>query len=45
VETVKGAGGGVKFGPVDIPAGRFAVVNDPHGAVFAVIQMPEEAAA
>jgi uncharacterized protein len=41
LETINGAGGGVKFGPVDIPAGRFAVVNDPHGAVFAVIQMPE----
>lgn len=45
LETIEGAGGGVKFGPVDIPAGRFAVVNDPHGAVFAVIKMPEEAAA
>jgi predicted enzyme related to lactoylglutathione lyase len=45
VETVKAAGGDVRFGPIDIPAGRFAVVGDPHGAVFAVIQMPEEAAA
>jgi predicted enzyme related to lactoylglutathione lyase len=45
LETVKGAGGGVAFGPVDIPAGRFAVVHDPHGAMFSVIQMPEEAAA
>lgn len=45
LETIKGAGGGVNFGPVDIPAGRFAVVHDPQGAVFAVIQMPEEAAA
>lgn len=41
LETIKGAGGDVNFGPVDIPAGRFAVVHDPHGAVFAVIQMPE----
>ena len=41
VETVKGSGGDVRFGPIDIPAGRFAVVADPAGAVFAVIQMPE----
>jgi hypothetical protein len=45
VEKVRSSGGDVPFGPVDIPAGRFAVVKDPHGAVFAVIQMPEEAAA
>jgi hypothetical protein len=44
LETVKGAGGGVAFGPVDIPAGRFAVVHDPHGAMFSVIQMPNGAA-
>ena len=45
LETVKSSGGGVAFGPIDIPAGRFAVVRDPHGAAFAVIQMPEEPAA
>lgn len=45
VETVKSEGGSVNFGPIDIPAGRFAIVADPFGAVFAVIQMPEEAAA
>jgi uncharacterized protein len=45
LETVKGSGGEVAMGPVDIPAGRFAVVKDPAGAAFAVIQMPEEAAA
>lgn len=45
VETVKSSGGDVRFGPIDIPAGRFAVVGDPQGAVFAVIQRPEEAAA
>lgn len=45
LETVSSSGGGVAFGPIDIPAGRFAVVHDPHGAMFAVIQMPEEAAA
>jgi hypothetical protein len=45
LETVKASGGGVSFGPIDIPAGRFAIVTDPHGAAFAVIQMPDEAAA
>ena len=30
------------FGPMDIPAGRFAMVTDPHGAAFAVMQ-PSEA--
>ncbi len=45
LETVKSSGGGVAFGPIDIPAGRFAVVHDPHGAMFAVIRLPEEAAA
>jgi predicted enzyme related to lactoylglutathione lyase len=44
LETVKSSGGAVSFGPVDIPAGRFAIVTDPHGAAFAVIQMPDEAA-
>jgi predicted enzyme related to lactoylglutathione lyase len=40
LETVKSGGGDVRFGPIDIPAGRFAVAADPFGAVFAVIQMP-----
>jgi uncharacterized protein len=41
LETVKSSGGGVSFGPIDIPAGRFAIVTDPHGAAFAVIQSPD----
>jgi uncharacterized protein len=45
VETIKSSGGGVSFGPIDIPAGRFAIVTDPHGATFAVIQQPDGAAA
>jgi predicted enzyme related to lactoylglutathione lyase len=45
VETAKSSGGGIAFGPIDIPAGRFAIVTDPHGAAFAVIQQPDEAAA
>jgi uncharacterized protein len=39
VEKVKELGGGVAFGPIDIMAGRFAVVHDPQGAMFAVIKM------
>jgi uncharacterized protein len=42
VETVKSSGGSVSFGPVDIPAGRFAMAADPPGAAFAVIQSPED---
>ena len=41
VEKVKSSGGNIAFGPIDIPAGRFAVVTDPFGAAFSVIQMPE----
>lgn len=42
VEKVNAGGGEVRFGPVDIPVGRFAVVADPAGAVFAVMQPTEE---
>lgn len=42
VETVKAGGGGVRFGPIDIPVGRFAVLADPAGAVFAVMQPTQE---
>jgi uncharacterized protein len=40
VAKVKAAGGEVRFGPVDIDAGRFAVVTEPEAepGVFAVIQ-------
>lgn len=43
VEKVKAAGGDVKFGPVTIDAGRFAVVGEPNAptGVFAVIALPE----
>jgi hypothetical protein len=42
-EKVKAAGGDVKFGPVTIDAGRFAVVSEPNApmAVFAVIALPQ----
>lgn len=36
-------GGGLMMGPVDIPVGRFAILTDPHGAVFAVIALSEGA--
>ncbi|HEX3240324.1 MAG TPA: VOC family protein [Solirubrobacterales bacterium] len=42
VETIKAGGGDVRFGPIDIPVGRFAVVADPFGAVFAIMQPSEE---
>lgn len=42
VRKIEEQGGGVLFGPMDIPAGRFAVVRDPQGAFFAVMQ-PSEA--
>jgi hypothetical protein len=43
VAKVKAAGGDVRFGPVDIPAGRFAVVKEPNAdpGVFAVIKLPD----
>jgi uncharacterized protein len=33
------SGGGVTVPPTDIPAGRFAVLSDPQGAMFGVIQL------
>ncbi len=37
------SGGATIVEPIDIPAGRFAVLKDPHGATFAVIALSEEA--
>jgi hypothetical protein len=42
VATAKDNGGEVAFGPVDIPVGRFAMVQDPHGATFAVMAPTDE---
>ncbi len=42
VEKVRSGGGDVRMEPMDIPIGRFAVVADPFGAVFAVMQPSEE---
>jgi hypothetical protein len=38
-------GGSLKVAPTDIPnVGRFSVIQDPQGAVFAVIQLTAGAA-
>jgi predicted enzyme related to lactoylglutathione lyase len=42
VEEATGAGGTLFAGPMDVPAGRFAVVGDPHGAAFAVFDGPTD---
>jgi predicted enzyme related to lactoylglutathione lyase len=42
LEKVTGGGGDVRNGPIEIPIGRFAVVADQFGAVFAVMQRNEE---
>ena len=41
-EAAKANGGEVTFGPIDIPVGRFAMIQDPHGANFAVMAPTEE---
>jgi hypothetical protein len=43
IEQAKQRGGSAMVEPVDIPAGRFAILTDPHGASFAVIALSEEA--
>ena len=43
VEQIKAGGGAVHFGPVDLPAGRFAMAADPWGAAFTVIRLSEPA--
>lgn len=42
IEKIKELGGQVMFGPIDVPAGRFAMVTDPHGAAFAVMKPSEQ---
>jgi predicted enzyme related to lactoylglutathione lyase len=39
VARATAAGGALMAGPIDIPAGRFAVLQDPHGTGFGVIRM------
>lgn len=38
-------GGGVMLAPFEVPVGRMALLTDPHGALFAVISLNEEARA
>jgi predicted enzyme related to lactoylglutathione lyase len=38
-EQAKAQGGEINVPPMDIPAGRFAVLGDPQGAVFGVFKM------
>jgi predicted enzyme related to lactoylglutathione lyase len=45
IEMAKQSGGGVMVEPMEVPAGRFAILTDPHGASFAVITLSPEAAA
>lgn len=39
VEKVRELGGAVKHGPFDSPHGRIAVVTDPQGAIFSIIDL------
>jgi predicted enzyme related to lactoylglutathione lyase len=38
VETTTTSGGNLLFGPQDLPVGRMAVLSDPQGAPFAIIE-------
>ncbi len=39
VETIVEAGGKVTLGPTEIPVGRLAVVNDPFGNAFVLLDL------
>jgi predicted enzyme related to lactoylglutathione lyase len=39
VAQVEELGGGVMVPPMDVPAGRFSILTDPHGVSFAVIAL------
>jgi len=43
VEQAKQRGGSVMVEPMEVPAGRFSILLDPHGASFAVIALSENA--
>lgn len=44
LKTVTDNGGEVSFGPIDTPAGGFAVITDPWGAIFALVDNPGDEA-
>lgn len=41
-EQAKQLGGNVVFGPMDVPVGRTASIQDPTGAVFSVIKLAQQ---
>jgi predicted enzyme related to lactoylglutathione lyase len=41
IKRTQELGGKVLSPAMDIPQGRFAVLTDPQGATFAVIQLPK----
>jgi hypothetical protein len=43
IEQATGSGGSVMMGPIESPAGRIAILQDPGGAPFAVIELSEAA--
>jgi predicted enzyme related to lactoylglutathione lyase len=42
VEKARVLGGTLFAGPLDLPAGRIAVVGDPQGAAFAIFEGPTD---
>ena len=38
IETTKGAGGNLLFGPLELPIAKLAVFTDPQGAAFALME-------
>jgi len=42
VAKARGSGGALFAGPMDLPAGRIAVLGDPQGAAFAVFEGPTD---
>jgi predicted enzyme related to lactoylglutathione lyase len=42
VAAAKANGGSVLNGPFDTPAGRMAVLQDPHGGQFSVLTPPKQ---
>ncbi|MGZ5347883.1 MAG: VOC family protein, partial [Solirubrobacterales bacterium] len=38
IEQTKGAAGSLMFGPQEVPVGRIAVLFDPQGAVYSLIE-------
>src|ERR1044072_2788507 len=42
IEKAKVSGGSVMVEPIDVPAGRFSILIDPHGARFGVVALSGE---